>query len=57
METQNYLAKILDMLKVDKRNIETCLTTFNNFNKFPSIQRELSEINYTFVKKIQWQTL
>ena len=39
METQIYLAKILDILKVDKRSIETSLITFNNFHKFPSIQR------------------
>ena len=48
-------SKALDILKVDKRNTETCLITINNFNKFPSTQRV--KIDYTFVKKIQWQTL
>ena len=54
METQIYLAKKLDILNVDKRN-RNVFKTFNNFNKFPSIKSN-SEINYTFVKKIQWQT-
>ena len=56
METQIYLAKILDILKVDKRNIETCLKHSITLISFHQL-RELSEINYTFVKKIQWQTL
>ena len=39
--------------QIDERNIETCLITFISFHQ----QRKLSQINYTFVKKIQWQDL
>ena len=39
METQIYLAKILDILKVDKKKHRNVFKTFNNFNKFPSIKR------------------
>ena len=38
------------------KNIETSLIAFNNFHWFYQ-HIELSEINFTFVKKIQWQTL
>ena len=36
---QIYLAKILGILKVDKRIIEKCLITFNSFYKFLSTQK------------------
>ena len=45
MKAQIYLAKILDILKVDKRNVETCLATFRKFYTFGKYNGRLFKNN------------